>query len=185
MEFSRRPILWFDQELKLISPDLRLVWGRERTGVELWVIERQIPPEMHAMLLADFSAGNPGEDRYFDQIMTGDNGEAVGIRHFDRVPEWAVAHIVYNRHLDMDDPNAYREPDQRDLDAIRHWIFDYKNIEEQLRAVRAEQEQAKAANRQERVECLARDIVNSRSLFEDPPFFIIDKRKALEGTTYE
>jgi len=137
---------WFTKELRLISPDLRLVWGAEDHGLELWVIQRRIPPDIHAVCLADFHRSNPGLDRYFDQQLTDDRGTIIGSRHFDRVPEWALGHIVCDREFDYDDPRAYREPAAYDLQAIRRWLFEYKNVEEQIRenrAIQAKQEEFK------------------------------------------
>lgn len=118
---DRKPPDWFVQELTLISSDLRIIWGRESYGVELWVIERQLPPFAHAMHLEHLARS--GQERYVHQKLTNEDGDVIGFRKFDRAPEWRHAHYVAVPGKDLDLPESYREPDQRDLDVIREWIY--------------------------------------------------------------
>jgi len=177
---SRVLVQGFERELQRIHPDLRVVWGAQEYGVDRWVIQRQIPADVHAQCLEEFESLFPGEDRYFDQSLTDDNGDVRGTRRFDRVPSWALVHIVEDREHDIDSPLGYRLPDNRDIQTIWHWLHDYRNIEEQLRVMRDERAKFQEKNRQERVECLARDIRDSRSVWEDPSPVYIDTRNLKE-----
>lgn len=184
LEYSRSPseFAWFDRELKQIDDGLRLQWGAERHGIQLWVIERRIPHDIHAACLEDFHVQYPGESRHFDQQLTDDHGNVIGLKHFDRVPEWALGHIIYNKEFDYDDPRAYREPGGYDIAAIRRWLFEYRNVAEQLRELREERERNEAANKEARVGILARDIKDARAMWGDTPIIDIGGTTRMEGT---
>ena len=173
-----RPPQWFVRELAQIHSDLRLVWGRESHGVALWVIERRIPPDIHAHCLEEFEGH--GETRYFDQKLTDGDGNVVGSRHFDRVPEWAIGHIIADREYDLEDPRAYREPAARDLASVRRWLFEYKNMEEQIRAMRNEREVREAKKKQEKIDFLKDGIQNERLWGAE--FVDVGRKKPMKGT---
>ena len=180
MEHSRVAPAWFNKELQRLNPDLRMEWGRERLGVERWIILRRIASSLYGKLLAEFEEG--GQERFVEQTLTDDNGQPCGTRRYDLCPEWAVAHIVEDKGFDIDDPRGYREPDNRDIQAIYRWLHEFKNVEEQMRAMNEEHERAEAKKKEERVGILAREIVSSRGTWEDPDPFIFDGRKAMPGT---
>ncbi len=95
------------RELRLIDPDLRIVWGWERILRNRWIIERKIPPERYfAMYASLLEADAP---RYVDQpiwdhdqmILDADGNEAgprlIGYRRFDLAPEYECMHVVEER----------------------------------------------------------------------------------------
>lgn len=93
------PESWFVRELKIIDPDLRVVFGYERYLKKCWVIERKIPPERYRALYASlFREGGP---RFIEQPIYDDSqpildedgnttgaSAIVGYRQFDLAPEW-------------------------------------------------------------------------------------------------
>lgn len=179
---STAPFGWFVAELAAIHPDLRLRWGAESHGIELWVVERKLPDDVYASCLEDFAALYPGEDRWFDQQLMDDHGNVIGMRRFDRCPQWALGHIVQNPDYDVDDPRAYREPAAYDLAKIREWLFEYRNTEDQIREMRDAKDARDRKLKEERVGILARDIVSSRSTWGDEPLYDIGRKPAMEGT---
>lgn len=153
---ERTPPAWFVQELRLISGDLRVIWGREPYGVNLWTIERRYPPQYHAVMLE--SLRQSGKDRFVDQRLVDENDNIVGGRRYDRAPEWGHVHYVAVPGADMDSPSSYREPDRRDLQVIREWIFGangrgsdtHDNPERQLKELSDERDRAEQAEDAER-----------------------------------
>jgi hypothetical protein len=141
-----------------------------------------LPDDVHHDCLNDFKALYPGEDRYFDQQLTNDHGQVIGTRRFDRVPEWALGHIIQNREFDVDDPRAYREPAAYDLMKIREWLFEYRSTEEQMRDIRETKRKRKEALEHERVDVLARDIRDSKIIWGDTADVDMGRRPAMEGT---
>ena len=181
-EPHRRVVEFFDRQIRNLCPDLRVIWGEKSYGVCRWVVERHLPHEIHQQALRAFEREYPGEDRFVDQQMTNDAGEVTGIRHIDLVSEWVHVHTVEDKVYDLDSPLGYRLPDSRDIQMLHQYLHEFKNMAEQMRAVRKEQAQADAKHQQERNECLARDIVSSRSIWELPPHLDLGKVEAMEGT---
>ncbi len=171
---------WFKKALKEISSDLRVIWGRESVGIERWIIQRQIPPQIHGKLIRDWERDNPGKERIFTQQLTDDNGNITDTRAFDFCPEWAMVHVVENKDYELEDERGYREPDRRDIESIQHWMFDFEGPEQQIRAMREERERAKLKFQQERVGHIAREIVNSAEIWETK--FIDSPAKVMKGT---
>jgi hypothetical protein len=137
----------FVRELKKIDADLRVVWGMERYFVELWTIERRIPPEryyrMHASL---FRSGAPRfiEQPIFDddQRTYNDLGEdagpkQVGVRRFDLAPEWEWVMFV-------EEPDqSYRPLDARTITELKR-VYAWERFHSLTRAkLEAEQEREK------------------------------------------
>ncbi len=172
----------FARQIRDLCPDFRIVWGEKNYGICRWVIERKLPPEIHRRALDDFSAMFPGEDRFIDQQMTDDDGANVGKRRIDLVPEWCYVHAVEDNRFDLDDPAGYRLPDSRDIKVLWNYLHEFKNMAEQMRAVREEQRLVDEAHQRERVECLARDIKNSNAIWDNPEPIYVNSKNALIGT---
>lgn len=97
---SPTPEPWFIRELRLIDPELRVVWGMERYLRAEWAIERRMSPERYftayeAVLSSDgprfvdqpiFDHSKP----IFDEEGTGEiiGYEQVGVRKYDLAPEF-------------------------------------------------------------------------------------------------
>jgi len=172
----------FNRQLQAIHSDLRCIWGEEEYGICRWVIQRKLPKDIHGQRLEEFQRMYPGEDRIIDQQTTDDSGKVIKHRKLDLVNEWVLAHIVKDSFYDLDDDRGYRLPDQRDTSAIWNWLHEFKNIGEQMRAMREEQAKVDAKNKEDRVQCLAEDIRDSRSLWEDPELMYVNKNEAMAGT---
>lgn len=181
---SRAVVSNFERELRLIDPDnLRIVWGQKDHGICRWVIQRRIPAHIHHQCLEDFSSAHPGEDRYFDQKQTDEEGNVIQTIHFDRVPEWALGHVVEDPDFtDLFDDRGYRPPDSRDLAAIKQWLFEFRSVEEQMRVMKDEREQQEQDKKDERVHILAEDIKNARGMWGDPEALDLGRRPAMPGT---
>ncbi len=175
-------LTWFRRELKIIGTDaganLRVVRDRGRLGVDLWVVERELPPSIHEASLEYLRSC--GHDRFVDQILTDECGTEVGRRRMDLAPEWAVAHICSDKDFDRDDPRAYREPNAADLMSIRRWLFEFKDPAEQLRVFHEEHKAAEDAKKRDAMLATVKDIKSSHVLrdltFKDAP------KKVLAGT---
>lgn len=139
------------RELKILMPngDLRLVRDPHRLGLDLWVIERRIPPEEHQRGLEQLRQA--GEER-FHPLAVPD----IGLVQYDCAPEWHMVHICKAstcRHVppqfSVHDPQCYREPNATDIAVLRQWLFEFRNAEESIRELQREtavkQEAAKAA----------------------------------------
>ena len=174
-EPSRAVVRSFELQLRAMLSDFRVAWGEKPYGICRWVVERRLPAEIHGQCLEEFSQMHPGESRFVDQQMTGDQGQIVGTRHIDLVSEWVHVHTVQDTFYDLDDDRGYRPPDQRDIGILWNYLHEFRNMAEQMKAVREEQQKAKDANRKERVACLAQDIKDSRSVWEDPPLLDINR----------
>lgn len=175
-------VQFFERQLRNLSPDFRIVWGEKPYGVCRWVVERHLPTDIHQQALRAFEYECPGEDRFIDQQTTNDNGDIAGIRHIDLVSEWVHVHTVEDNRYDLDSPLGYRMPDGRDIQALWNYLHEFKDMAEQMRAVREEHRLADAKNEQERNGALARDIVSSRSLWELPEHLDLGKVGAMKGT---
>lgn len=177
-------ISWFKRELKIIGTDanaeLRVVRDYGRLGVNLWVVERKLPPSAHQDCIEYLrSTGTP---RFVDQTLTDENGSELGRRELDLAPEWAIAHIccvrdIAGETIDYDDPRAFREPNSQDLAAIRRWLFEFKSIAEQLRVFRAEFEERESAKKRDGMLSFVKDVKSSHVLrdlnFNDAPRIIM------------
>ena len=183
-EPSRAPLQPFLRQLQCMLHDFRVQWGEKNYGICRWVIERRLPDVMHRQCLLDFARLYPGEARFVDQQLTNDAGEIIGMRQVDLVSPWVHVHTVQDSFYDLDDPRGYRLPDQRDISSMWNYLHEFRNIEEQMRVIRAEQEAKKQANQKERVACLADDIKHSKSLWEIPENMYINKTEALPGTEF-
>ena len=172
----------FVRQMRNLCPDFRIAWGEKSYGICRWVIERKLPPEIHRRALDDFAAMFPGEDRFIDQQMTDDNGDGMGHRRIDLVPEWCYVHAVEDNNFDLDSPLGYRLPDSRDIQVLWNYLHEFRDMAEQMRAVREEQAAADEAQRAERVGALAYDIRHARELWELPEHLDLGKVEAMEGT---
>lgn len=183
-EPSRASIRGFTRELALIDPhNLRVVWGEKSYGICRWVIERKLPAWLHHRMLEEFSTTHPGEDRYFDQKRTDEQGDVIQTTHHDNVAEWALGHVVEHPDFtDLFDDRGYREPDSRDLMAIKRWLFEFASVEEQMRVMKDEHAKQEQQKKDERVGVLAEDIVKSRRIFGDEESYDMGRRPAMEGT---
>lgn len=129
---------WFKRELNCMMPngDLRLVRDPVRLIVDLWVVERRVAPSEREAGLALLES--QGEPRYID--ITRPDGT---VAHWDLAPEWAIAHICANKQFDATDPRYYREPNQSDIEAIRQWLFEFRDFQHSLDTFRREQAEHK------------------------------------------
>ncbi len=136
-----QPPDWFVKALKLIDPEMRVVWAMERYLKEEWAIERKMPPEQywlgHESLLQD------GGARFVDQPVydcsqretdpvTGEfvGYKQVGTRKYDLAPEYEW--IAFRPTLD-----------QVLLDSIQKRVWEM-NHPEQAEAQRKAEADAKA-----------------------------------------
>lgn len=173
---------WFRRELKIIGTDananLRVVRDKGRLGVDLWVVEREIPPSNHQDCLEYLRS--QGVERFVDQILTNEYGSEIGRRQMDLAPEWAIAHICRDTEFDHDDPRAYREPNAQDLQSIRRWLFEYKSAAEQMRVWREEFRVREEWKKNDAKLAFVKDVKSSHVLrdlnFNDAP------KKVLAGT---
>ena len=172
----------FKRQIQAMLHDFRIVWGEKSYGVCRWVVERRLPDAVHGQCLREFAEFYPGQERYVDQQLTNDAGEITGTRRVDLVSEWVHVHTIQDVFYDLDDPRGYRLPDQRDIGILWNYLHEFRNMEEQMKAVRDEQEAAATANRKERVACLAQDIKDSRSIWELPEPMYVSTTDALPGT---
>lgn len=172
---------FFRQQLNAIHSELRCIWGEKDYGVDRWVVQRKLPPEVHAHCLEEFHQLFPGEERFIDQQLVNDNGVVVSVRRCDRVAEWVLVHIVEDRTFEIDDPRGYRPPDQRDIATIWNWLHEFRDITEQMKAMKEEEAARDQKHQQERVRCLAEDIRDSRAIFEDPPIFDMGQNRTKES----
>src|SRR3990167_1027946 len=143
------PEAWFVRELRLVSPDLRMVWGREQFGWDCWVIQRRIPNGEWRRIYADAIEQN--QERFIHQKMSDGTG-----RYYDTMPTWQAVHFC----KDADD--RPRPPDRRDLVSIRRWMFEFKSIEEQNRADDARRESIEARGAEARADRIAYEAVHNR-----------------------
>lgn len=102
------PYRWFEDELKLMAPDLRLVWGLEPYGWPCWVVERRIP-EWSRVFGPDIDAGKP---RFAYRNIAGE------WHRYDTMPEWMGVHFIHEEGVP-------RPPDRRDLTSLRRWLFEF------------------------------------------------------------
>jgi hypothetical protein len=92
------PYPWFVRELRLIDPELRVVWAYERYLMNQWAIERRMTPEQYYTAYSwVLSQDKP---RFVDQPIFDtdkpiydDEGvfiayEQVATRRYDLAPEW-------------------------------------------------------------------------------------------------
>ena len=174
----------FNRQLKVIGEakhrQLRCIWGERDLGVERWVIQCHLPDDIHGQCLQDFETFH--EDRFVEKDIVSPAGQVVGHFRFDQVNPWALIHVVQDSFYDMDDPRGYRLPDERDTGVIWNWMHEFDTVAQQMRAVRDENRKADEAHERERVACLARDIKDSRSLWEDPELMYVTTKEAMAGT---
>ncbi len=161
-------ITWFRRELKIIgmdaNADLRAVRDRGRLGVDLWVVERKLPEATHQDCIEYLRS--QGVERFVDQVLTDENGSELGRRQMDLAPEWAVVHIcrvsdIAGEKIDHDDPRSYREPNAQDLMSIRRWLFEFKNVAEQMRTWRREFAEREAAKKKDATLSFDKDLKSS------------------------
>lgn len=172
-------LTWFRRELKNIGSDaganLRVVRDAARLGVNLWVVERELPASAHQDCLEYLRS--QGVERYVDQTLTDERGNEIGRRQMDLAPEWAVVHICRIIDFDDDDPRAFREPNPGDLMSIRRWLFEFRDAAHQMATWRREKEEAEAAKKQDGIDSFVKDVKSSHVLrdltFKDAPRIIM------------
>lgn len=131
---------WFQRELDVLMPNrgLRLVRDPHRLGLDLWCVERKLPPEVHAAELEELRLA--GEERYHSAL-----SEEFGMVQFDMAPEWQIVHICRSTTCDHNPPtmamheaSCYREPSRNDIESLRRWLYEFKTYEASLAALKAE-----------------------------------------------
>lgn len=143
------PDPWFESELKRISPDLRLNWGRENYGWNCWVVERRVPNGEWRRIYED--AINQKQQRFVQQKLS--DGTS---RYYDTMPEWIGVHFVKTPD------NQYRSPDGRDLAAIRRWLFEFRSIDEQNRHDKERRDEIERKAEETRLDRIAYETANNR-----------------------
>ncbi len=163
----------FNRQLKAINSQLRCIWGEPDYGICRWVVQRELPADIHGKCLEEFGELFPGEHRFINQKMTNDEGKVIGERRVDQVNPWVLVHVVADKFYDLDDERGYCVPRETDISAIWNWLHEFKNISEQMRAFKNAEQKRDEKNQADRVRCLAEDISTSRSVWEDPePIYV-------------
>ena len=181
------PEPWFVTELKLIDPQLRVVFGFERYLRKRWTIERKIEPDRYVKMYA--SILESGEPRFVEQPIYDTEqpefnalGEQVGFkiighRQFDLCPNWEWIMFVENKD------GSYREL-ARDVITELKRVYAWERFHSLTRAkMEKEAEHAKieAEQKQQRVD-EAMDALpqvwreTGKTLFGGQP------KKAMKGT---
>ena len=117
------PEPWFCRELRLIDPDLRIVFGYERYLMNNWVVERKIHPVRYAAMYASFLRSS--ESRFIAQPvydvskpLYDDDGvetgfEIVGYRRFDLAPDYESIMTIQNAD------GSFKPPGQDDILSLK------------------------------------------------------------------
>lgn len=174
---DRTPPKWFVDELKLISPDLRIIWGRESFGCHLWLIQHKQPDDIYGKLLEEFEREH--KERFIDQTLVNDDGDKIGERLRDVFPQWMTIHFVENPGTNRDLPESYREPDRRDIQVMQEWN---RNATEKFREMRDAITRDKEKQQQETEYGRKHAIKAAKARWRGDVFCDIDKDKILEGT---
>ena len=128
---------WFVDELRLINPDLRIIWGRDPDCHELaggcsrWLIQHRPSLEAHHEMLELMESRH--EERFVDQKLVNAADEIIGERQIDRATPWITIHFVEVPGTNRDDDAGYRPPDRRDLDFFRQWEWNRRDLEAKFR----------------------------------------------------
>jgi hypothetical protein len=174
---------WFREELKSIAPngELRLVRDPHRLGLDLWVIERRLPPSEHADMLESLRLC--GEARFVDVIAAG-----IGPVKYDVAPGWAIGHVCRAkscRHqppqFSDHDPECYREPNHEDLAAIRRWLYEFRDFQHSMEVLRQEAKERKEKEKQWFSDFMAKELKSSH-VFRDLKFYDAPKTEFKEKT---
>lgn len=144
------PAPWFVRELKVIDPNLRVVFGYERYLKNTWVIERRVSPERYNAMYA--SLFRDGGQRFVDQPIYDDSKpivdelgnetgafEIIGYRKFDLAPEWEwIANIQT--------PEGKFKPLSHDdlIDLRRQYAWNYTHAYSRARFEKEEQDKKEA-----------------------------------------
>ncbi len=154
------PDPWFQRELRLIDPSLRVVFGYERYLMNKWVIERKMTPERYFTCYASlFEQHLPRfvMQPIFDTdspLYDEEGGECgyrqVGVRQYDLAPEWEWIATLETLQ------GAFKQPGPDDLiDLRRQYAWNYTHPISRAKFEQEEREKAEkreAEQKQKRVD---------------------------------
>ena len=132
----------FRIELNRLMPngDLRLVRDPRRLLMDLWAVERKLPRKEYLDSLEQLRlSGNP---RFVELELEG------GAVQYDCAPEWVVMHVCKSDACKCSlpvwhGPDCYREPDMRDVAALRNWLYECRDAAHSLEKIHAEEQEKK------------------------------------------
>ena len=145
------PPPWFERELRLIDPALRVVFGYERYLVNKWVIERKMSPERYFTCYASLFRENiprfvPQPIYDTNEPLYDEEGglcgyKQVGSRQYDLAPEWEW--IATLETLE----GGFKQPGPDDLVSLRRqYAWNYTHP---LSRAKFEQEEREKAEKKE------------------------------------
>lgn len=179
---------WFQRELDAMMPnrELRLVRDPHRLGLDLWCVERKVPGDVHA---AEVEAlRRMGEERFHSAV-----SETLGMVRYDLAPEWRIVHICKSEtcqhtppQFSQHDPECQRDPNQRDLQSISRWLYEFRNFEQSLESIKRESREKTEAMERNETEAYAKAIKSAPFMtdrvFGDAPKTTF--KKSTEGTLW-
>jgi hypothetical protein len=172
----------FRVELVNLMPngDLRLVRDPRRLGLDLWVVERKVPAREHAEGLEQIRLA--GESRYVEVDMPD-----IGLFRYDCAPEWIIVHVCKTETCDHQPPqfsrhesSCVREPDQRDVKALKDYLYEFRNFEHSREVLLREKQERKDALDKEFSDYMQKELKASHEFKQ--LVFSAPNVKALEGT---
>lgn len=176
---------WFSNELRSILPngELRLARDPHRLGLDLYVIERRLPGSQHAAMIEQ-SRMLAGFERFIPVTVPG-----IGEVQYDTIPEWMIVHVCKSEtcahqpvQFSEHELSCYREPNSRDLMALRTWLYEFRDFAE-CSAVMESEFQKNQQHVKDEANLIVRKELQSSHVFRQLVFSDASKKVFKESPT--